>query len=374
MTARFHLFCLPGKKREQLKYKYKQADGCSMLFSEHVKSKYTDKIKNLTSSIEGHASFDYISELAKQLIWFVDQSKELSRVADGTDFFGDHRTKIESILELTPFKIGHLEDAHFFSAKFLRELSYGSPHNYNESEIVLFYLFPEFKQIDYKKVDEIRFGIPVAQILEPQIKAITDTQSMLKKVEAWEESLDQWDVRVKQSEDRYQGVIDATNYLGLGNAFDKMLQEKRRERDGLRSNLTKVGLITLVIPVIFLLSGTSNFIQNLFSDDVKISVSSISTFVFSVALEALLLYYFRIIYGQWLIAKKHVLQLSLRHEMCAFVNEYAKSAKDMDRTTLSKFENLVFSELSADLNAPPSVYDAVDSIAKVISSLKKPES
>ncbi|WP_124420153.1 hypothetical protein [Pseudomonas sp. R2-60-08W] len=333
-----------------------------------------EKIKNLAASIENHASFDYISKLAEQLIWFVDQNIELSRAADGTIFFGDHRTKIESILELTPFKIGHLEDAHFCSAKFLRELSYGSSHNYNDSEIVLFYLFPEFRQIDYKKVDEIRFGIPVALILEPQIKEINSTHSMLKKVEAWEESLKQWDVRVKQSEDRYQGVIDATNYLGLGNAFDKMLQEKRRERDGLRSNLTKVGLITLVIPVIFLLSGTSNFIQSLFSDDVKTSVSSISTFVFSIALEALLLYYFRIIYGQWLIAKKHVLQLSLRHEMCAFVNEYAKSAKDMDRTTLSKFENLVFSELSADLNAPPSVYDAVDSIAKVISSLKKPES
>uniref|UniRef100_UPI001962E4D6 hypothetical protein n=2 Tax=Pseudomonas putida TaxID=303 RepID=UPI001962E4D6 len=132
------------------------------------------------------------------------------------------------------------------------------------------------------------------------------------------------------------------------------------------------GGFALIIPLLYVMLGTNNFITDVLSENILISLPTLSTFIFSIVFEALLLYYFRIIYSQWLIAKQHVLQLSLRHEICAFVNEYAQSAKDMDKNTLAKFENLVFSELSADLNAPPSVYDAVDSIAKVISSMKKP--
>lgn len=341
-----------------------------MIFSMDSREAYIKKINELLKLVQGHADFGYISDLASQLIWFFSEEVSLSRHPDGSNFFEDNRMNIERVLVKTPLDIESLESAHFLSAKFLRELSYGSQHKYDDRDIVLFYLFPEYKQIDYKKVDEIRFGIPMTAILKPHTDKLDKIYSIFSKVDSWEGSLGRWSNRVRESEDRFQGVIDATNYLGLGKAFDKMLQEKRVERNGLRRNLAGVGLITLVIPVIFLCLGTSSFLQNLFNAEARNSISTVSTFVFSIALEALLLYYFRIIYGQWLIAKNHVMQLSLRHEMCAFVNEYAKSAKDMDKTTLAKFENLVFSELSADLNAPPSVYDAVDSIAKVIGSLK----
>ncbi|MBD8146595.1 hypothetical protein IFT37_00110 [Pseudomonas fluorescens] len=344
-----------------------------MLFDTDVRAGYKDKIENFLESVNGHASFDYIAALARQVIWFVDQSITLTRGVDGTDFFGRYRTGIAKSLEASPFSVNHLEEAHFLSAKFLRELSYGSKHDFDKSELVLFYLFPSFIETSYKKVDIIRLGVPLEFILEPEVKKINQAVAMLEKINSWEGSLEDWGVRVKKSEARYQGVIDATNFLGLGKAFEKLLQDKRCERDSLRKNLTIVGLVTLIIPFIYLIFDKSNFIQYLISDTLKFSISAISVFVFSIVFEALLLYYFRIIYGQWLVAKKHVLQLSLRHEMCAFVNEYAKSAKDMDRTTLTKFENLVFSELSSDLNAPPSVYDAVDSVAKVISSMRKPE-
>ena len=343
-----------------------------MIFDVEFRNSCLEKIKSLSSVLAGHANFDYISKMAEQLVWFFSQEVTLSRFADGTDFFGEHRQKIQAAFTSQSFSVDNLEEGHFLSAKFLRELGYGSASNYNNTEMVRFYLFPEFKEIDYEKVDKIRFGVPIAHILRPEVDKINRIYSIVQKVEQWEMSLTNWGVRVKESEDRYQGVIDATNYLGLGNAFDKMLKEKRIERDGLRKSLIWVALATLFVPILSLFLGTTNFIQNLLGEQVTITMSSVSVFVFSIALEVLLLYYFRVIYGQWLIAKNHVLQLYLRHEMCAFVNEYANSAKDMDRTTLAKFENLVFSELSADLNAPPSVYDAVDSIAKVISSLKKP--
>ncbi|KTC55245.1 hypothetical protein AO258_01250 [Pseudomonas syringae ICMP 19498] len=343
-----------------------------MYFSTGFRDNCLASIRALSGSFEGSARFDYLSKLADQMIWFLNKEGDVSRTADGSDFFGDHRRKIEHAFSYVPFSIENLEEGHFLSAKYLRELSYGGSSDYNSSDMVLFYLFPEFKEIDYKKVDQIRFGIPITAILHSQTDRLNRIHAIFQKVEEWEISLSQWGVRVKESEDRYQGVIDATNYLGLGNAFDKMLKEKRTERDGLRKNLTWIALATLFVPILFLFLGTTSFIQNFLDEKVTITISSISIFTFSIALEALLLYYFRIVYGQWIIAKNHMLQLYLRHEMCAFVNEYANSAKDMDRTTLAKFENLVFSELSADLNTPPSVYDAVDSIAKVISSLKKP--
>ncbi|MDD2133450.1 hypothetical protein [Pseudomonas kurunegalensis] len=344
-----------------------------MLFDEYNRKTYKDKIEKLMSQSAHHASWDYIESMGSQLIWFVSESRSLSHSAGFINFFDDHRQKIREVLELATLQVNDLENAHYLAASFLRELSFGGSHDFSKSDMLMFYLFPKFEEINYKYVDHIRFKVPTSMILGAEQDKINNVKSMLKKVEAWENSLDNWQTRVIQSEERLQGVINTSNYLALGKAFDNLLKQKQQERDSLQKNLTRVGIIALIIPALYVILGTTSFITDLLSESTKITIQAISTLIFSIVFEALLLYYFRIIYSQWLIAKHHVLQLSLRHEMCAFVNEYAKSAQDMDKATLSKFENLVFSELSADLNAPPSVYDAVDSIAKVISSLKKPE-
>lgn len=57
--------------------------------------------------------------------------------------------------------------------------------------------------------------------------------------------------------------------------------------------------------------------------------------------------------------------------MCAFASDYARNSQEMDKSTLAKFENLVFSELSSDTSVPPSIYDAADAISKVIGSMRK---
>lgn len=58
--------------------------------------------------------------------------------------------------------------------------------------------------------------------------------------------------------------------------------------------------------------------------------------------------------------------------MCAFVHDYAAKSKDLERETLMKFENMIFSEVISDNAPPPSIYDAADSIAKLLGAWKKP--
>jgi len=72
--------------------------------------------------------------------------------------------------------------------------------------------------------------------------------------------------------------------------------------------------------------------------------------------------------------KNQISQLELRHAMCAFVHDYAEKSKELDRNTLAKFENLIFAEIVQDSSPPPSIYEAADSIAKLLAAWKKPSS
>ncbi|MCI1037717.1 hypothetical protein [Pseudomonas putida] len=194
----------------------------------------------MVETLKDNASWDYIATLSEQLTWFISQTVSLSRPDDGTDFFGSHRDSIRKVLEAEDYDLEDLEIAHYLCAKFLRELSYGSPYDYGKSDIILFYLFPKFEEINYKYADDIRFGVPARKTLEPEQNKINKVSAMFKKVEEWEKSLDGWQKRVQLSEDRFQGVVNANNYLSLGKAFDNLLTDKRRERNSLRRNLTLV--------------------------------------------------------------------------------------------------------------------------------------
>ncbi|MBK4987586.1 hypothetical protein IAE39_000140 [Pseudomonas sp. S37] len=164
-------------------------------------------------------------------------------------------------------------------------------------------------------------------------------------------------------------MLGKNNYLGLAKAFTTLLEAKNKELEKTFLALVSVGCLAAFIPFVYLIMGNSDKLTTLVSGVYK--VDAIASLVFSIALEVLILYYFRIIYSQWALVKHQLLQLNLRHQMCAFASDYARNSQEMDKSTLAKFENLVFSELSSDTSVPPSIYDAADAISKVIGSMRK---
>ena len=340
-----------------------------MLFSKEQSELYVSKIQEYLAGVSAGEDTDYISVVANQSIIFVESKQELQMIDRGGDYFNKARDAIKQSLEGV-ITIESLENAHFEAAKLLRILSFGGFHDFNESSIVDFYLRPQHSRIKYKKIDKVRFDVPTDFIFDPYRDAIDKTLNHVKEIGAWEDKLVDWKERVEDSENRYKAVIGGNNYLGLANAFSLLLDQARKELGSVFLALVTVGMFALFVPGLYIIIGNSDKLTDFFSG--SFGLTSISVFSFSLVFEALLLYYFRIIYAQWRLVKHQILQLSLRHQMCAFASEYASSSQDMDRSTLSKFENLVFSELSQDGNTPPSFYDAADAIAKVFSSIRKP--
>ena len=57
--------------------------------------------------------------------------------------------------------------------------------------------------------------------------------------------------------------------------------------------------------------------------------------------------------------------------MTAFASNTADNPQEVDKSTLAKFEKLVFNELSSNTSVPPSIYSAADTISKVIGRMGK---
>lgn len=361
----FSILCVQIRFRVSGKF----GDGVILMFlSPDERSTCLVKLRKLHEDLASSQSREYFQTMISQIITLIESDQELRTINRSDNYFSAAFESIKQKL-LQEMNADVLRELHFEMAYFLRNLSYGGFHNFNEHSIVRFYLDQQFTEIEYKKIDDMRFNVPLKFVLAPYENELKKVRDIHVKVEGWEGELNEWAEKVSNSEKRYEGVLGKNNYLGLASAFRALLEDKNKELERAYRALLVVGFLATVIPIIYLLIGNSTKIADILSGNHEVGV--IATLLFSVALEVLILYYFRIIYSQWSLVKHQLLQLNLRHQMCAFASDYARNAHDMDKSTLAKFENLVFSELSSDTAVPPSIYDAADAISKVIGSIRK---
>ena len=97
---------------------------------------------------------------------------------------------------------------------------------------------------------------------------------------------------------------------------------------------------------------------------------SIAKYLPIVAVEILLLYFFRIALTHFNSTKAQLLQLEIRMALCGFIDDYMKFAKENKGQDLSKFEAMVFSSIAPDEEKIPSTFDGVEQLANLIKSIK----
>lgn len=86
--------------------------------------------------------------------------------------------------------------------------------------------------------------------------------------------------------------------------------------------------------------------------------------------EILLLYFFRFSLLHFNASKAQLLQLEVRMAVCAFIEDYAKFAKENKGQDLSKFESMIFSAIAHDNEKMPSTFDGMDQLATFIKNIK----
>jgi hypothetical protein len=92
-----------------------------------------------------------------------------------------------------------------------------------------------------------------------------------------------------------------------------------------------------------------------------------------IAVEIIMLFFFRIVLTQFRSVKAQLLQVDLRISLCQFIESYAEyvsKLREKDSTALSKFEALIFSGLVAEESGIPSTFDGVEQVANLVRSLR----
>lgn len=320
-------------------------------------------IPNKSGLASGHTPYE--KELIRQVRALVNESVTLQVPSGVGDFFDEHRNRILVYLN-AKVTLESLRQVHFRYAEMLRRVTLFGSDDFNDHEAVKFYLVPKFEEVQRGMIDSITFGLP-AEFASRHLKLpLEKLEKQFNAMDAWDTRLVEWEGRVIDSEKRYREVLNSNNYLGLAHAFTEMTLKKEKEVAGLRAVMVGLGLAAFLIPVLQLFLGNLSVLLGRFN------LTLLSTAVFSIAAEVILIYFFRIVHQRWASVKSQIAQLELRHAMCAFVQDYAEKSKDLDRSTLAKFENMIFAEVTQDMSAPPSIYDAADSIAKLLGAWKKP--
>jgi len=200
-------------------------------------------------------------------------------------------------------------------------------------------------------------------------KAFAETASTAKQMK------EQWDKEIiakKLETDALQEAIGRLqtkfNFVGLVNGFEILAGKKKGESK--RSFLALLGLGGLmVLPVTLQLWFT---LQNVNTID-----THRTTLVYSLppllALELILLYFFRVVLSSYRGLQAQLLQLDLRVSLCQFIqsySDYSAKIKKLDAAALERFESIVFSAITSDAEKMPATFDGVEQLAKLVSSVR----
>lgn len=91
------------------------------------------------------------------------------------------------------------------------------------------------------------------------------------------------------------------------------------------------------------------------------------------SLTLILVYYFRVALQNYQSIKAQILQIEFRMTLCGFIQsyaEYSSNIKDKNPSSLSKFEDVIFSNIMPTENKIPSTFDGIDQVSALITSIK----
>lgn len=276
----------------------------------------------------------------------------------------DQRTEVEAINELLKYL-----------SRIAREATLRQPYvpKPPESDLMAYYEFGKEGLTDDEKqnADFIWASMP-KYIAMDQFGQISAKQKEVNDaISKWSEDLSEIESKVARHEDNLKKHHQNYNFVGLSKAFHEMFQEKKREKNKILGLLVFVGGLIMVPLLVQFASGEATAFMRVAAGD--LTPASISKLLSLIALEVVLLYFFRVILHNFYSAKAQLLQLDLRQSLCAFIESYvdfAQEKKSKEGEALSRFEALVFSGISPDVKNIPNTFDGFDQLAKLIKDLK----
>jgi hypothetical protein len=231
--------------------------------------------------------------------------------------------------------------------------------------------FSEFKiastQIKWAK-NHMAFNMLREYIQHPHMTSLKDLPATIQASEdariKSDEELSKREERVNALADKLKGYENAYNFVGLYQGFSNLKTDKVNEKKITFKFLIFLGLCLVIVPLLKLL----NIIGH--DDDLIKEAFSVAALL---ALELMVIYFFRIALQNFRSTKAQLLQIDLRMTLCQFINSYVEFASDArkgDKELLQKFEQIIFSGIVTDESGIPSTFDGLDQVVKIAESFK----
>jgi len=225
------------------------------------------------------------------------------------------------------------------------------------------------EQIDYTLRD-MPVSIIKSLLSGNDFSSLRDFSALKKEAEqfrsAWDADLKARKKEVDDLKESLDSYKDAFNFVGIYNGFKSIGEAKDNELKTAKYFLLVIGAI---IPVVIGLGlwhmmNLKEHIQSLFE---------LVTFIPATALSIVLIYYFRISLSNYNSIRAQKMQIELRKSLCQFIQQYSKYSSEISKDNaglLSKFEDVIFSNIMTSEDKMPSTFDGLEQIATLIKAVK----
>lgn len=204
------------------------------------------------------------------------------------------------------------------------------------------------------------------------VKRINEIDDKLEEVslfrESWCKEIEEQKKEIGVLSDHLNKVAEGFNFVGLVDAFKVLAKSKNKEKVKVRRWLVIFGFLMLVPPIFQIVYIVLNI--DLIGVSKGVLIYALPAVL---AVEILLVYFFRVLLSQFHSVKAQILQLDLRVSLCQFIQSYvdfSMTIKQVDPNALAKFEALVFSGLAPDNESIPSTFDGVEQLANLFKSIR----
>jgi hypothetical protein len=186
-----------------------------------------------------------------------------------------------------------------------------------------------------------------------------------KKVDSAEERLNKWQTRADELAALLQQQSQELNFVGLAHAFSGLIDKKSDEK------LRQISLLAIFGAALLAVPGYA--IHRVASTNMTWSLDLVPNALPFAVVELVLLYFFRIFLNNYYSLQAQLLQLQMRHSLCAFIEGYVDFASKVgERVALDKFEAQIFSGISGDPANVPSHFDGIEQLTKLVRDLRAP--
>lgn len=192
---------------------------------------------------------------------------------------------------------------------------------------------------------------------------------MTKSITDWDNSIQNREARVEALQAALEKQENAFNFVGLYDGFSSLSKTKRRELRTTLFALFALGALAL-LPLFIELQSIYGRLEK----PEGITINHLLLSIPIIALEVVVLYFFRVVLSAHRSTRAQLAQLDLRMTLCQFIQSYVTYSESFNKSSpglLDRFESIIFSGLQTDPEKIPNTFDGVEQLASLINSLKK---